>query len=192
MNLSFQDPRDDQLRLWLAKASSLITARVADARAHGEAGRTLDATSRLNELRKALADDVAGEDSLLAQARTIFYRRAFDAEPFDVTVHRDVRPDAEGELAARYALIGGRNQYVDVRQSFDTAAVQLRGLSDKAAADYRDSAVEFWSTAFDVWQKRTTETLTRRMHVTLSDAQMALSGAVARVRIKPELLDVPE
>jgi hypothetical protein len=185
--LTTPDLRDDELRPWLAKAEGLIANRLADAKAHAQAGDVLIAMSRINELRTAIADDRPGEPSLLAHARATFYHAAFVAEPFDGSVHRPVTPNVEGELVARTAAIGGRNQYVDLRPIFDQAAMSLRALGDaaKAAAPGNES---FWEDAFAVWLKRTTRTITARVNTALSDAQMSLSEAVSRVRIKPELM----
>jgi hypothetical protein len=175
--------RDDTLRPWLVRSSRLVSDRVADARSHGQAGRHLDATSRLTELRRALSSTDGG---LLPEARTSFYRRAFHEESFDPTIHDDVRPNELGEHAARYTKIGGRNQALDLRVAIEAVTSTLRALSDAASAD-DDGNESFWRTSFDVWQRRTTDTLTATIHGMLSDAQMALYEAVGRVRIKPAL-----
>ena len=115
--------KDDQLRPWLARASILIGDRLADARAHAEAGRWADAEQRFDELRKRLLDDQSGAGSLLSNARAAFYRAAFHLEPFDPAIHQDgVRPEPAGELTARFAAIGGANQYIEGRQVLERAA----------------------------------------------------------------------
>jgi hypothetical protein len=170
------DVRDAQLSPWLLRARVLIQARVADARSHGEAGRTADAALRMTELG-------AGLGGILGDARSTFYRQAFNETPFNAAIHDDVRPDGPGEMAARMSVIGGRNQYADVKRSIDAASTTLRALSDASRGETGD----FWPTAFASWQSQATQTLTSRLHSTLSDAQMALCEAVNVVRIKPSL-----
>jgi len=175
--------RDDQLRPWLVRATTMITDRLADARSHAEAGRTFEANQRLAELRRALLDD---QGSLLSNARAAFYKQAFHAEPFDSRIHRDVRPDPAGELAARFSLIAGRNQYLDVRLKIEETVGSMRGLGAVQATGLGYPAGN-WPARWDGWQKRQTEALTGHVHGALSDAQMSLTEAVSRVRVKPEL-----
>jgi len=179
--------RDDALRPWLVRAGRLIADRLADARAHAEAGRTFDASQRLAELRRNLLDDMSGAGSLLSNARAAFYKQAFHAEPFDGRVHRDVLPDPAGELAARFSLIGGRNQYLDARMKLEEITGSLRGLGDVATIAGDSKPAEHWRAQFDGWQKRHTEGLTRHMHLALSDARAALTTAVSDVRVKPSV-----
>jgi hypothetical protein len=178
--------RDDQLRPWLHRAGGLIRNRLADTRAHAEAGRALEANERLAELRRDLIDDQSGAGSLLSNARAAFYRQAFHAEPFDDRIHRELRPDPAGELAARFSLIAGRNQYLDARLLIEEITGSMRGLAAVQAADI-GYGPDNWPARWDGWQKRHTEALTSHVHGTLSDAQMALTEAVGRVRIKTEL-----
>jgi hypothetical protein len=184
--------RDDALQPWVARAGRLIADRLADARAHAQAGRTFEANERIAELRRELLDvDTSAGGSLLSNARAEFYRQGFRAEPFDPAIHRPLYPDPAGELAARYSLIGGRNQYLDARILIEDITGSLRGLGHTAAI-LGDSppagGPEYWPAQYDGWQKRQTERLTGHVRSTLSDAQMALYHAVGRLRIKPELL----
>jgi hypothetical protein len=182
-------PADDVLRPWVARTARLIADRLADARVHSEAGRTFEANSRLNELRRDLLDAPAADGgSLLSNARAAFYRQAFHAEPFDPAIHRELRPDPAGELAARFSLIGGRNQYIDGRLKIEEAIGSLRGLGDVATIMRDSKPPEHWRRQYDSWQARHTEGLTAHIRGTLSDAQMSLYSAVGQLRIKPELL----
>jgi len=178
--------RDDQLRPWLHRAAGLIADRLADARSHAEAGRVFEANQRLAELRRNLLDDVSGQGSLLSNARAAFYRQAFHAEPFDGRIHRDVRPDPAGELAARFSQIAGRNQYLDTRLKIEEITGSMRGLGAVQAAGI-GYPPDNWPARWDGWQKRHTEALTGHVHGALSDAQMASTEAVGRVRVKREL-----
>jgi len=172
--------RDDQLRPWLVRATTMITDRLADARSHAEAGRTFEANQRLAELRRALLDD---QGSLLSNARAAFYKQAFHAEPFDSRIHRDVRPDPAGELAARFSLIAGRNQYLDVRLKIEETVGSMRGLGAVQASGigYRDGT---WPARWDGWQKRHTDGLTSHMNTALSNAQTTLTDAVGQLMVK--------
>jgi len=178
--------RDDALRPWLARSSTLIHDRVADARSHAEAGRVFEANQRLAELRRNLLDDVSGSGSLLSNARAAFYRQAFHAEPYDDRIHRDIRPDPAGELAARFSLVAGRNQYLDARLKIEEVTGSMRGLGAVQATGLGYPPGN-WPARWDGWQKRHTDALTGHVHGALSDAQMALTEAVSRVRVKPEL-----
>jgi len=182
------DPRDDELRPWLVRASRLIADRIADARAHAEAGRTFEANERISELRRALLDDQSGTGSLLSNARAAFYKQAFHAEPFDGRIHRELRPEPAGELAARFAAIGGRNQYLDARIKLEEITGSLRGLGNVATILRDSEPAGHWTGQYDGWQTRHTDGLTRHVHLALGDAQTALTEAVSRVRIKPELV----
>ena len=175
--------RDDQLRPWVARATVLIWDRVADARAHAEAGRMPEAAQRLDELRRGLIDDQSGRGSLLANARASFYRQAFHHHPFDPAIHDTVRPDQVGELAARFSEIGGRNQYQDVRQAIEDLGDGLKRL----AAVLNGPNAELRREQLSSWERRERDRLIGHMQLVLSDAQIALSEAVGRVRIKPEL-----
>ncbi len=179
--------RDDQLRPWLARATVLIWDRLADARAHAEAGRWPEADQRFTELRQRLLDDQSGTGSLLSNARAAFYRQAFHHEPFDGRIHADgIRPEPAGELTARFAAIGGRNQYVEARKVLDGVKESLRHLA--AVRDSDDNrAVEPWPERFDGWLRRQRDAVTEHIQGALSDAQISLSEAVFRIRIKPEL-----
>jgi len=175
--------RDDALRPWLARAGRLIADRLADARAHAEAGRVFDANQRLNELRRDLLDDQSGAGSLLSNARAAFYRAAFTAEPFDGSRHRPLRPEPAAELTARFGLIGGRNQYLDARLKMDEIVGSMRGLSSVQASGigYRDGT---WPARWDGWQKRHTDGLTSYMATALSNAQTTLTDAVGQLMVK--------
>ena len=181
--------QDDALRPWLVRAGRLIADRLADARAHAEAGRTFDANQRLSELRRNLLDDQSGQGSLLSNARAAFYRQAFTDPPHDPSQHRELRPEPAAELTARFGLIGGRNQYLDARFVLEEITGSLRGLGDVATTMRNSKQPEHWRAQFDGWQTRSTDGLTAHMHTALSDAQAALSDAVSRVRVKggPEL-----
>jgi len=179
--------RDDALRPWLHRSARLITDRLADARSHAEAGRTFEANERLAELRRGLLDDQSGSGSLLSNARAAFYKQGFHVEPFDPRIHRELRPDPAGELAARFSLIGGRNQYLDGRILIEEITGSLRGLGDVMTIMRDSKPPDYWRGQFDGWQQRQTEALTSHVHGALSDAQMALYEAVGRVRIKSEL-----
>ena len=141
----------------------------------------------MNELRRNLLDDQSGAASLLSNARAAFYRQGFRAEPFDPAIHRPLNPDPTGELAARFSLIGGRNQYLDGRLVLEEITGSLRGLGDVATIMRDSKPPEHWRAQYDAWQTRNTAFLTGHMHGTLSDAQIALYEAVGRIRIKPEL-----
>ncbi len=181
MTNDLEHTRDDQLRPWVARATVLIWDRIADARAHAEAGRMDQAAQRLEELRRGLLDDQTGKGSLLSNARAAFYRQAFHHEPFDPALHDPVRPDQAGELAARFSDIAGRNQYQDLRRAIEEMTGILKRLQAVVAQDANKSE------RFDVWQTRERERLIGLIGTALSDAQVALSEAVSRVRIKPEL-----
>jgi len=175
--------RDDQLRPWVARATVLIWDRLADARAHAEAGRPVEAAQRLGELRRGLLDDQSGKGSLLSNARAAFYRHAFHHHPFDPAIHDPVRPDQVGELAARFSEIGGRNQYRDLRQAIEAIGDSLKRLQ----AVLTGPNAELRSEQLGSWERRERERLIGQVQMVLSDAQIALSEAVSRVRVKPEL-----
>jgi hypothetical protein len=180
---------DEALRPWVERAGRLITDRLADARAHAEAGRTFEANQRLAELRRELFDrETADGGSLLSNARAAFYRQGFHAEPFDLAIHRPLYPGQAGELAARFSLIGGRNQYLDARLLIEDAVGSLRGLASTAAILRDSKPPEHWPAQFDGWERRQAGRLTSHFRSALSDAQMALYSAVGQLRIKPELL----
>jgi hypothetical protein len=179
--------RDDALRPWVARAARLINDRLADARAHAEAGRPFEANERIAELRRQLVDDQAGDGSLLSNARAAFYRQGFHAEPFNPAIHRQIGPDPAGELAARFALVGGRNQYLDARILLEDIVGSLRGLGDARTIVGDTKPPEYWRAQFDGWHGRKTAALVSHIHAALSDAQMSLYSAVEQLRIKPEL-----
>jgi hypothetical protein len=174
------DTRDDRLRPWVARASVLIWDRMADARAHAQVGRITEAGQRLDELRLGLLDDQSRTGSLLSNARAAFYRAAFREEPHDPDIHQVVRPDPSGELAARFSPIAGRNQYQDLRAAITAAADGLHRLAAAAGPERRQELLEDW-------ERRERDRLIGQTRRTLSDAQVALSEAVSRIRIKPEL-----
>ena len=186
-----QPSRDDTL-VRGSPAKRPIGSR--DARPTRQAGRTTEASARMAELTTSLVGTttairnglVISGGGVLSDARALFYRQAFHEQPFDPAVHDDVAPEATGEVAARFSPIGGRNQHDDVRQTIGKASMTLRALSD-AAKTAGPGPDAFWPTAFASWQSNVTQTLTNRLHGTLSDAQMALCEAVAQVRIKPAL-----
>lgn len=195
---STQNSKDDQLRPWLARAAILIGDRLADARAHAEAGRWADAEQRFDELRKRLLDDQSGAGSLLSNARAAFYRSAFHLEPFDPAIHQDgIRPEPAGELTARFAAIGGANQYIEGRQVLERARESLKHLTAVRTAD-RDVGqirspytgmtwTDGWGPQFETWFLRHRDAITSHINGALSDAQISLSEAVSRIRITPEL-----
>ena len=139
------------------------------------------AAERLEELRRGLVDDQTGKGSLLSNARASFYRQAFHHEPFDPALHDPVRPDQAGELAARFADIAGRNQYQDLRRTIEDAGTSLKRLQAVVAQDTNKAD------HFDLWQNRQRDRLLAHTGTALSDAQVALSEAVSRIRVKPEL-----
>jgi hypothetical protein len=177
---------DAALRPWLRRAELLISNRLADAGAHALAGRLFDGNQRLEELRRELLDGDGG--SLLSDARAAFYRDGFEMAPYDPEMHREIRPDADGELAARFGLISGRNQYHDVRLQIGEAAGSLRGLASVRAVVGDSKPPEHWQAQYQGWHRRHTAAIGGSMRQALSDAQMALHSAVGQIRIKPELL----
>jgi hypothetical protein len=186
---STQNPLDDALRQWTGRAAVLISDRLADARAHAEAGRWADAEHRLDELRKRLLDDQSGAGSLLSNARAAFYRSAFHLEPFDPAIHADgIHPEPAGELAARFASIGGVNQYIEARQVLERARESLKHLAALRQGNLpTEGSAQFWSAQFDGWLRRHRDAITSHISGALSDAQISLSEAVSQIRIKPEL-----
>jgi hypothetical protein len=177
---------DEALRPWVRRAEQVITDRLADAAAHAQLGQAFEAKQRIEELRRELLDGDGG--SLLADARAAFYRDGFEVSPFDSGMHREIGPDAEGELAARFSQIAGRNQYHDVRLQIEEAAGGLRGLASVRAVVGDSKPPEHWRAQYDSWHRRHTGAIAGSMRQALSDAQMALYSAVGRIRIKPELL----
>lgn len=166
---------------WANRADELIGRRIADAKAHAAAGRLGEAGDRLAELRVALAGPrMADGVGVLADARAQFLRQSFAAirPSLDPAIHRtDLAPSAELERTARTAPVG--------RADRDHSAEAL-ALADDAARDLAAAAAGSPG-SLDAWESSQRERfgLWTRRH--LSDAQIALREAVARLHVRPEL-----
>jgi hypothetical protein len=172
---------DRQLRPWVTAAERLIGDRLTDARAHAAARDLGTAGDRIAELHRGLLGDPSVPGGLVAEARAGFYRAAFD-EPHNPAIHAEgLAPEPAGEHTARYAPIAGRNQYVDARNLIDTIGANLQLTALAADPEHRAA----WLAD---WHRRSFDRLTGHIRASLSDAQMSLSEAVGRIRIKPELL----
>jgi hypothetical protein len=148
-------------------AEALIARRVADARAHAEAGRLLPAAERLTELGTALADHVQN-------ARGRFYRDAF--RDLDPAIHRyGIHPDEAGEEVARNAPIAGH----EIHHLAGPNAAAQSDLSRIAGAG---------PAFFAAWEARHAGAITRHMHGHLSDAQIALWNTIRHGRLAREEL----
>jgi hypothetical protein len=174
-----EQARDDALRPWLVRSSSLIANRLRDARAHAEAGRAADAASRLDELATALAEDILGP------AREQFYLQAFRDHRLELDpsiVDQSVAPNRSGAFAARRAPILGRDQVQELRWLLDGA---WQDLQLAAVATYADPGVR--PAVHETWEIRHRGRLKTATTAALSDAQTALHHAIGRLLIRPEL-----
>ncbi len=171
---------DKALLPWTNRAAALVARRVADARAHAQAGSIGDAHSRLDELRDGLLgprrDDPAG---LLRDARAAFYLAAFaEHAPLDETIHQaDLGPsDADAE-------------WIRTAPQLDADWARLEAVLTEARGHLSRSAAATGGRA-DVlagWEARHRDRLTATTRGMLSDSQMAIHHVVGRLLVKPEL-----
>lgn len=173
------DALDAALRPWILRSDDLIARGIADARAHAELGRAVDAHARLDELR-------GGVLAIQQDARAEFYRRAFDAHR-DPDIHRtDVGPSEDGERAARDAQIGGQDLWLEAARWATAAARELSGAY-AAARTLPDEATR--TAAFSAWEARHRDAIRHWSRTALSDAQMALHNVVGHILVRPEMKD---
>ena len=166
---------------WASRADELIRRRLADARAWAAAGDLGEASGRLVELRIGLAGPALGAGlGVLADARAQFLRQSFAwlRPRLDPAIHQTgLVPSAELERVARTAPVGraGRDHSAEAEVMAGDAA---RDLAVAAAGP---------TGSLDAWESSQRErwTLWSRRH--LSDAQIALREAVARLHVRPEL-----
>jgi hypothetical protein len=160
------------LRPWLARATSIVERRIADARMHAAAGSLPTADARLGELYGSLARHVS-------DARGHFYRVSFayHRSALDGTIHRiEIFPSADGELGARNARILGRSYDLDFRSLVDDAKAGLVSAVLAGGGDYLGN-----------WSIDHRDRIVARATQELSDSQIAIFEAVGQVLVKPEL-----
>jgi hypothetical protein len=149
----------ERLRPWSARAGALVARRLEDARAHAAGGRIAEAHGRIAELQGALAGPRG--TGLIAEARAQFFRDAHGS------------PDREAEAVARTFEVLGRN-----------AALQLSRLAALAAQDLTIVAAvpePLRESALAAWEATHRRRLAGLAHQSLSDGQVALTEATARV-----------
>jgi hypothetical protein len=163
----------ESLNRWAVDVRRLVWARLLDARAHAEAGRLADATKRIHELRESL------KGAVLGPAREEFYRQAFGAAHATLDpelVDKSVVPTAEGAAVARSVPIAGQDHFALLDSVVEAAR---RGLQIVAASGRRE--------AIGAWQARQAEVIERLVTRLLSDAQVGLREAVARLTTKADV-----
>jgi hypothetical protein len=129
-----------------------------------------EAMSRLNELGEALKRHVLGP------AREEFYRHAFGWAQRDLDpelLDDSLGPSAEGAEVARSVEIAGRDQARVIDKAIEEARLRL-SLASAAASLGRGDGYELWRT-------KHTDGLELLVRTLLSDAQIALREAVARL-----------
>jgi hypothetical protein len=173
--------RDAALRPWLVRAVQLVRNRVRDARAHAEAGRHIDANQRLMELRSGLVQDI------LEPARERFYWDAFRDHRRHLTARGypivDRFGSDEGAKTARSAVVAGTNQHFDIAHATDHAHDELALATAARELDDERPTVHH-----DLWERRHSERLSNLMKTHLSDAQVAIGGAVLRLLSDPDIV----
>ncbi len=177
-SITAEQAQSDALRPWLVRATSLIANRLRDARAHAEDGRFYDATDRVDELVRALVDDV------LRPAREEFYREAFRTHSLELdpdVVDPSFGLDRKGANAAKRAPILGTDQAADVRRLATAALDELRLA---AYAPHADPATR--RAAHETWELRHQGRLKSATVGHLSNAKVAIHNAVLHLMIKPE------
>ena len=144
---------DRLLATWKARAVELIGHRLADARAHAEAGRMAAATVRLGEL-------AGGLKRLIGDARVAFLRRVARRQGLDF--------DPEARRAVRRHPILGRRP-ADAVSSLNEANRQLQTAKLVGPA----------TAVFDAWEAHHKAFLTAVVASHLSDAQVSIDNVVA-------------
>lgn len=171
----------DRLAPWRERALDLVARRLADARALAEIGRMDAAEARLDELRAGLAGGRG--TGLVPDARAAFYRQAHGRAilAFDPAIHRELAPDPGGEAVARTGRIGALSADVPAEARAHAAAA-ARELAAVAAApgDSRGPAL-------DAWEARHRAAIAGWAAGALSEGQVALTQAVARLHVEPGL-----
>jgi hypothetical protein len=156
---------DDALRARWSCASGLVTRRVADARAHAEAGRIDQGLERLDELRVALVGQGSGARAgLLWDARGPFSRQsvALHRQCLEPEIHQnEPRLDPDSEPPGRQANVASRDLHRDTSYLITDAKA---GLTAAHLAGGRNGEAHAVRVArFNGWEQTTRVALHRHV-----------------------------
>jgi hypothetical protein len=180
-----ENARDAALFPWLKRSLGLIERRLADARAHSEAGWPELARERLDELQGGLLSAAESAGGLIRDARASFFRQAIshhervmDPAAIDPDFPMSVFP--EGEHAVRTVAVGGRHEWnqLGALLAEARASLPLRGLS-----------ADLSGVAHAGWENRHREAIQGWTRAVLSDSQMVIHNVVGHLMLRPELRD---
>lgn len=150
-----------RLKPHAARASALVAARVADARAHAAHGHHKAAADRLDEL----AESLGGADGLVRSARTAFYRSAIG--------ELGLSPEAGEETVVRTARIGGREA---------PGARTTRAIGDaKRGLRLETNAGAVTHESLAAWASRHARSIEAAARGELSDSQMGIHNAIYQI-----------
>lgn len=165
-------PTDRLDEEWARHAARLIRSEIGVARVLTQVGRLEDARGRLNRLIDVLAGEIDGHamaTSLLSRAREAFGRAAFA---------RHGLPWTEGvaHVAVNHP-IGGRRGAAEVAAAMRTTAAFLESVATRPQA-------------LDAWELASARRLEGIFRGLLSDSEVALREATAKIAGDPDNWDL--
>lgn len=200
----------DRLEPWIAKATELVTGKLADARAHAEKAvtdtlrQTPDgraslariranpsfqaALSRLDELHNAITGPaVTSIQGFVHHASEAFYR---DARTYYWDqIHPDYRVESPAVTQQQTANVRGQLWFdLPVRQALEPELKRMKNSLAVAlgTAGSRQTATRDGYTALNTWHTQTAESLTRRVAGALVDANIRADRQALLDSIHPD------
>jgi hypothetical protein len=200
---------DARLLPWIGRAANLITARVADARAHVDRAITdtlkdtpdgrptvlkaqrspsyQAALNRLDELRVDLIGPATNAlTGLLRDARAAFYRDSVElwkrVIPPENRRVPDPQPTDRGEAIVRGAIIHGLDLYREIVPGFIRVRNNLFAAVNGAGRT--GSHAKSSKAIVDRWEKDTRDHLVKRAMSSLSDSDKAIHETTGRLMVR--------